>query len=218
MLIENEIKQGDCTTVLRTMPDKSVDLVVTDPPYLVSYRSRDGRAVLNDDCPENVLSCFPDLYRVLKPDSLCVCFYGWGKVDAFFDAWTGAGFRPVGHIVWAKNYASHTGHLKACHEQAFLLAKGYPPKPQTPIRDVQPWEYTGNNLHPTQKAISVFRPLIEAFSAPGDLVLDPFAGSGSACVAAARAGRRYIGIELEARYCDVARERLADPHYFQRAA
>jgi site-specific DNA-methyltransferase (adenine-specific) len=63
--------------------------------------------------------------------------------------------------------------------------------------------------HPTEKDVSILQPLIESFSKPGDLVLDPFAGSGSTLVAAAMAGRCYLGIELERQYCEVARERLA---------
>src|SRR5690606_16036040 len=124
-------------------------------------------------------------------------FYGWNTVDLFLSAWKGAGFAPVGHIVWHKEYASRTGYLQARHEQAYLLAKGRPARPGKPLPDVQPWEYTGNKWHPTEKAVSVFRPLIESFSRPGDLVLDPFSGSGSSAVAAAFAGRKYLGIELE---------------------
>ncbi|PZR93895.1 MAG: DNA methylase, partial [Hyphomicrobiales bacterium] len=63
--------------------------------------------------------------------------------------------------------------------------------------------------HPTEKAVGILRPLIHAFSKPGDIVLDPFAGSGSTAVAAALSGRRYIGIELEGHYCRHARTRLA---------
>jgi DNA modification methylase len=74
---------------------------------------------------------------------------------------------------------------------------------------VRAWEYTGNKAHPTEKAVSILTPLIEAFSKPGDLVLDPFSGSGSTAVASLLSGRRYIGIELEDRYCLHARNRLA---------
>jgi site-specific DNA-methyltransferase (adenine-specific) len=73
---------------------------------------------------------------------------------------------------------------------------------------VQPWEYSGNRLHPTEKAVSILTPLIESFSQPGDFVLDPFAGSGSTLVAAALTGRNAIGIELEEKYCTAARKRL----------
>ena len=208
MFPTDHILHGDCTQALRTLPSACVDLVVTDPPYGVRYRDRLNRTIANDDYPERVLSAFSDLYRVLKPDTFCISFYGWNRVDAFFKAWRRAGFVPVGHIVWQKNYASSRSFLQARHEQAYLLAKGRPAKPAEPMSDVRPWEYSGNQAHPTEKAVSVLRPLIESFSRPGDLVLDPFAGSGSTCVAAAVCGRRYLGIELEESYCELARARL----------
>jgi DNA modification methylase len=210
------IINGNCTYVLKTIASESVDFVLTDPPYFVRYKDRDGRTIANDSRPESVLGAFDDLYRVLKPNSFCISFYGWNRVDAFFHAWRRAGFAPVGHIVWHKNYASSTGFLKARHEQAYVLAKGRPAKPGCPLDDVRPWEYTGNRVHPTEKAVSILEPLIKTFSRPDDLVLDPFAGSGSTLVAAALSGRRYLGIELESRYCQLAEKRLAGADQFSR--
>ncbi len=207
--MKNCIINGDCTEVLKTIADESVDFVLTDPPYFVRYKDRTGRMIANDSRPESVLGAFDDLYRVLKPDTFCISFYGWNRVDAFFNAWKGAGFTPVGHIVWRKNYASSTNFLNARHEQAYLLAKGRPAKPSNPLDDVRPWEYTGNRAHPTEKAVSILEPLIQTFSRPGDLVLDPFSGSGSTLVAAALSGRSYLGIELDSRYCQLAEKRLA---------
>jgi DNA modification methylase len=209
MKIINEVIHGDCIEVLRGVPSESVGLIVTDPPYGVNYTDRHGRTVANDDHLERVLGAFSQLYRVLKPNTLCVSFYGWNRVGAFFHAWRQAGFYPAGHIVWAKNYASSRGFMQARHEQAYLLAKGRPAKPARPIADVREWEYSGNRAHPTEKAVSIFRPLIESFSQPGDLVLDPFCGSGSTSAAAILTGRRYLGIELESHYCEYARRRLA---------
>lgn len=208
MLPINRVLHGDCTRILSKLPSASVDLVVTDLPYGVRYRDRLNRTIANDDRPERILGAFNALYRVLKPDTFCVSFYGWNRVDAFLAAWRRAGFVPVGHLVWQKSYASSRGFLEARHEQAYLLAKGRPAKPAQPLVDVQPWQYSGNSNHPTEKAVSVLRPLIESFSKPGDLVLDAFAGSGSTCVAAAECGRRYLGIELDPRYCELARRRL----------
>lgn len=205
----NEVLHGDCTRVLRQLPEAHVDLIVTDPPYGVHYQDRFGRTVINDDDPRRVLGAFTDLYRVLKPDSLCISFYGWGLVDEFFRVWRAAGFRPVGHIVWVKEYASRERFLRYRHEQAFVLAKGRPPLPSKPLDDIQPWVYSGNADHPTQKAVRILTPLIDTFTQRGQLVLDPFAGSGSTLVAAAITGRRYLGIELDRKYCDLARERLA---------
>ncbi|MEM8635685.1 MAG: DNA methyltransferase [Pseudomonadota bacterium] len=204
----NEILCGDSNKILSTFPDHRVDLVVTDPPYLCRYRDRSGRTLANDDNPNAVLSVFREIYRVMKPNTYCISFYGWNAIAEFSQAWANAGFKTVGHIVWTKDYASRQGHTAYHHESAFVLVKGRPDKPDAPISDVRPWRYTGNKAHPTEKAVSVIAPLIKSFSKPGDVVLDPFAGSGSSAVAAALNHRDYIGVELEERYCRHARKRL----------
>lgn len=205
----NQIICGDCTKVMRTMPSASVDLVVTDPPYLVNYRSRDGRRYPNDDNDRWLKHAFAEVSRVLKHDRFCVSFYGWSKADRFLAAWKAAGLQPVGHLVWTKNYYSQERFVRYSHESAYLLAKGSPPKPRIGLRDVLDWRYTGDVLHPTQKPVMAMLPLIMAYSKVDDIVLDPFAGSGTTAVAAHTLGRRYIGIELDPQYARIAEERLA---------
>jgi len=208
-MLTQQVIQGDCKTVLQSLPDGSVDFVLTDPPYLGRFKDRTGRTLANDDNPAAVVGAYTELYRVLRRDSFCISFYGYPKLDAFVHAWTEAGFDTVGHIVWPKPYISSTRFVGVAHESAYILAKGKPQKPAHPLMDVQRWEYSGNKAHPTEKAVSVLLPLIRSFSRPGDLVLDPFSGSGSTLVSAALAGRRYFGIELEAKYVELARRRLA---------
>lgn len=207
-MIANSIIHGDCTRVLPTLPAACADFILTDPPYLVNYQDRNGRSILNDKAPDWVRPAFAEAYRVLKNDSLCVSFYGWTKTDVFYEAWKAAGFRIVGHITFPKRYASTTRLMRFSHENAYLLAKGDPKAPQNPIGDVVDWQYSGNRLHPTQKPLGVLTPLIESFCPPGGIVLDPFAGSGSTCVAARSVGRRYIGIELDPQYHAAASRRL----------
>ena len=214
----NQIIEGDSNAVLTSFPGCAVDLVVTDPPYLGRYKDHLGRTLANDDRPEAVLSVYKEVYRVLREDTYCVTFYGWTAIAAFARAWDEAGFRPLGHIVWPKRYASNAKHTEYRHEAAYLLAKGRPARPAAPLPDVQPWAYSGNRAHPTEKAVGVITPLIRAYSRPGDLVLDPFLGSGTTALAAALSGRRYIGIELERRYCEHARKRLAGVRRFQEGA
>lgn len=204
----NRVIHGDCVEIMRTMPSASVDLVVTDPPYLVNYRSRDGRRCPNDDNDLWLLPAFTQVGRVLKRDRFCVSFYGWNKADRFLAAWKAAGLYPVGHLVWTKDYHSKERFVRYAHESAYLLAKGSPPKPHLVLRDVLDWRYSGNTLHPTQKPVMALLPLIMAYSRPGDIVLDPFAGSGSTAVAAEILGRRYIAIELSEQYAKIARDRL----------
>jgi site-specific DNA-methyltransferase (adenine-specific) len=203
----NTVIHGDCIAVMSTMPAGSVDFILTDPPYLVNYRDRNGRRVRNDNNAAWLAPAYLQMSRVLKPDSFCISFYAWSKIDIFMTAWKSAGFRPAGHIVFRKSYASSTRFLQYRHEQAYLLAKGWPPAPARPPPDVLDWTYTGNRLHPTQKPVGILKPLIDAFTNPGDTVLDPFCGSGSTLVAARELGRRAIGIELDSQHHRTAMQR-----------
>lgn len=208
----NEIIHGDCITVMRTMPSESIDLVLTDPPFLVNYRPRDGQSVTGDVSNAWLEPAFAEIYRLLKPNSFCVSFYGWPQVDQFMATWKRVGFSPVSHLVCLKEYPSRTGYTRSFHEDLFLLAKGRPPRSPNPPDDVLRWHYTGNPLHPTQKPVEVIQTLIEAFSKPGDVVLDPFAGSGTTGIAAQNCGRQFILIEKVWEHWKDARDRIAEAH------
>lgn len=157
-----------------------MDFILTDPPYITRYRGRDGRTVANDDNDQWLRPAVNQMHRVLKPGGFCVSFYGWAKADVFMD-----------------------------HEQAYLLAKGEVSPPEHPVPDVIDFDYTGNRLHPTQKPISALAPLIECFTRPGELVLDPFCGSGSTLEAARSLGRDWLGVELDATHHATVKARLA---------
>jgi DNA modification methylase len=210
-LPRHSVLHGDCIEVMATLTAASVDLVLTDPPYVCRYRSRTGQTVLNDDRTDWLLPAFAEVARLMKPEALCVSFYGWQHADTFLHAWRAAGLKPVGHLVFPKRYGSSRGTFEARHEQAYVLAKGRTPRISKPIPDVLPWAYTGNTLHPTQKPLEALSPIIAALTEPGQLVLDPFCGSGSTLVAAKTLGRDSIGIELDAGYVRTARERITAP-------
>lgn len=204
----NTIIHADCLHALPQLPAASADFILTDPPYITNYQSRDGRRVPNDNTDTWLKPAFAEMHRVLANNSFCVSFYGWPKADSFLIAFRAAGFRVIGHLAFPKRYSSTTRHLRYQHECAYLLAKGYPKEPAYPIGDVIDWTYSGNKLHPTQKPLSVLLPLIETFSAAQGLVLDPFSGSGSTLLAARTLGRNYLGIELDPKYHAIATERL----------
>ena len=204
----NTIIQGDCLHILPRLSEESVDFILTDPPYLANFTDRTGRSIRNDDNDTWLKPAFVQMYRVLTRDSFCISFYGWPHAARFLAAFRTAGFHVVGHLVFPKRYTSRTRFLRYQHECAYLLAKGNPEVPVYPIGDVIDWTYSGNKLHPTEKPLSVLLPLVETFSAPGSLVLDPFSGSASTLHAAASLGRSYLGIELDAQYHALSIERL----------
>lgn len=205
----NVILHGDSVALMRAMPRGSVDFILTDPPYLVNYRGRDGRTVRNDDNAAWLQPAFNQMHRVLKDGGFAASFYAWNRIDLFMAAWKAAGFRPVGHIIFRKSYASSARFVRYTHEAAYLLAKGNAKLPRQPIPDVIDMPYSGNRMHPTQKPVAALLPLVHAFCLPGGLVLDPFAGSGSSLVAAQHLGRNWLGMELDETHSATAARRLA---------
>jgi site-specific DNA-methyltransferase (adenine-specific) len=209
MTSQGSIIEGDCLKVLPSLAGGLADLVLTDPPYLVDYHDRSGRSIQGDKDGGWLKPAFAEIHRVMKEGGFCVCFYGWNRVDKFMAAWKSAGLRPVGHMVFVKGYESGAGALGYWHESAYLLQKGQSARqPNFILPDIQPWFYTGNKLHPTQKPVPSLKPIIEAFTQEGEWVLDPFCGSGSTLMAAKILGRKYVGIEVDPKFVKTARNRV----------
>lgn len=177
-------------------------------PYLVGYRSRDGRTIRNDDNSDWLKPAYAQMFRVLKNNAFCLSFYGWQKVERFTQAFEEAGFRRIGHIAFTKRYSSRKDYLAAQHECAYLLAKGYPKKTDFPPGDVADFVYTGNHLHPTEKPVMSLMPYALAFCPKGGLLLDPFCGSGAMLKAARLTDRDFLGIEIDPQYHAIAHRRL----------
>lgn len=207
---------GDCREILPELESGSADMAITDPPYLVSYRGRwgsDWEGIQGDSDPSWLEPAFVEIWRVLKQDSLCLSFYGWPHADTFLGAWKLVGFRPVSLIVflkqkWGLGYFSRTQH-----ETAYLLAKNHPPRPESAMSDVIPWNHIHLPFHPNEKPLNAIVQLVSVYTSPGDCILDPFVGSGTTLLAARNQGRRAIGIEIEEVYCEWAAMRLSQESF-----
>lgn len=203
---------GDCREVLAALDSESVDMVLTDPPYVVGYRGRwnsDQEIIRGDNDSDWILPAFEQIFRVLKSNSFCVSFYGWPHADIFLSAWKRVGFRPVSHLVCVKNQIGLGYFSRSQHETAYLLAKGNPKKPLHSASDVIEWNREEHPFHPNQKPLATISKILKHYSETGDLILDPFMGSGTTLLAARALGRNALGIEIDERYCTIARQRLA---------
>jgi adenine-specific DNA-methyltransferase len=205
----NRAVHGECIDVLGRFPAGSIDCIITDPPYLTNFVDRTGRSFKNDNPNDGqwLLPAYQQMYRVLKQNSFCISFYGYTRAEWFLWAWREAGFRIEEHLSFIKAYPSSTGQVARHHEQAYVLSKGKP-KAHATIRSVIEFPYSGNKYHPSQKPLEALLPLVSAFSKPQDIICDPFMGSASTCVAARELDRRFIGIELDRTYYDIAVQRL----------
>jgi DNA modification methylase len=227
---ENEIYHTDALTLLRAMPDASVDLVVTDPPYGIGYASsrttREGGGARRtsgtfgrDEYDDTWLT---DAVRVLKPGGALYVFTRWDVMHQWHAAIQQAGAKVVQRIVWHKAhwkmgdlryYGSQTEDILFCRKGAHALRWSQ--------REGNVWYCAdaayldGGWNHPTQKPEALIERAIVNSSDPGDLVLDPFMGSGTTAVAARNTGRRFVGCDISHEYVTIARKRLQTTDPFQ---
>lgn len=211
----NQIIQGDCLEVLKTFPDKCVDLVITDPPYGMSYQSSRRKEkhdkIVLDDSIDWFEGFSKEVYRVLKDDTHIYIFCNEYAISHFRDWLEGAGFVNKRTLVWVKNnhtsgdlegdYANKTEFILYAHKGRRLLKGARNP-------NVVEEKKEHSELHPTQKPLNLMHFFIEKSSDKKEIVLDPFLGSGTTAVAAKQLGRNFIGIEISEKYCEIARQRL----------
>ena len=225
----NRVFQGDCLEVMAKFPTDSVDLILCDPPYLMNYRTNRRKdknhrfcaPIANDDNPKFIAALIGQCHRVLKPNRTMYMFCNDTHVDFFkqkLEKW----FKIRNLIVWIKN--NHTaGDLRSAfgkrYEFIFLANKGrslFRGKRLTDVWGLDSEERRMLNsddrpkLHQNQKPIPLLKRCILKHSNPGDLVLDPVCGSGSALIAAVELERDYIGIEIETGYVEQAQQVLAE--------
>lgn len=208
---------------MKSIPDESVDLVVADPPYLMSYKSQHRKdkthdfcsTIKNDNNEDVIIKSLQEIYRVLKPNSAMYMFCNSNKIDVFKQAIEEAGFKIKNIIVWIKNNWT-MGDLKAQfgkqYEFIILANKGRKFFNGKRIADVWYFDKIANQklIHQNQKPISLLKQCIEKHSNENDVVLDCFMGSGSTGVACKELNRRFIGIELEEKYFDIAKNRIKE--------
>lgn len=210
----NKIYCMDALEGMRQMDSESVDLVVTDPPYGIGYKSNCGseryKEKLNDfdwDDEFNFGVFYDEFMRVLKNDSY---MYVFGR---FENAETMKYLGCDRILVWDKQHCG-MGDLTDWgigYELIYLFKKGNPKLSGGRVNGVIPHKHIGyfeKTLHPTQKPVELLKFLMVK-SGGGSLVLDPFIGSGTTAVAAKQLGRNFIGFELEQKYVDIANSRLA---------
>jgi len=154
-------------------------------------------------------------YRVLKPGGTCIVFFDLWKITPLKDQLESAKFKQIRFIEWLKTNPqpinSKVNYLTNCREIALLgIKKSKPTFNSSYDKAVYEYPIQGgkDRFHPTQKNTKMFEELIEKHSNEGDVVLDPFLGSGTTAVAASATGRKFIGCELDEEYYKKAVERI----------
>jgi len=205
MKFENKIICGDCLEVMKDWPDNCVDLVLTDPPYGMNYHSgyylgtNPHSPIHGDDryATEGVAECI----RLARKGVYAFC--RWDNIQDLPE-------KPKSFIVWKKNNWT-AGDLKHAHGRmwegiAFWPQSGHEFNIRLPDVLECPRIPASDLKHQNEKPLDLLLHILEANVS--DIILDPFCGSGTTCVAAKMLGRRYIGIDISEEYCQIARDRL----------
>jgi site-specific DNA-methyltransferase (adenine-specific) len=230
------VHHGDCLATLQSLPDHSVDAVITDPPYssggllrgdrmqstVAKYVSSDsGRRRLNNFTGDNrdqrsfAYWCalwLSECRRIAKPGAAIVQFTDWRQLPVTTDAIQAGGWVWRGVGVWAKKSTRpQMGRFNAAAE--FFVWGSNGPMPANADVGCLPGVITAQTtaaekqLHVTPKPVEMMRTVVRVCP-PGGTILDPFAGSGSTGVAAILEGRRFVGVEADESYAALARSRV----------
>ena len=219
----NSLVHGDMLEVMNGIPDKSVDLVLTDPPYRVISG---GKGTTGDGSPSGMLSkndgkIFIEnditisqwgkhIYRVMKDNSHLYVMVNSLNLNQYISELERVGFELHNVLIWKKNNVTPSRWYMKNAEYILFMRKGTAVPINNPSSKMI-LEYSniiGNKLHPTEKPLGLMEELIFNSSHKGDIVLDVFMGSGTTCLGAKNLGRKYIGIELDKDYFEVAKKRI----------
>ena len=211
---------GDCRDV--DLPDESVDVLLTDPPYGMAFQSgwdtiRKSGPIRSDGVRQGmrvVGSALSHLAPSFKPDLHALVFCHWESWPDFYDRLS-SHFTIKNALIWWK-HGGGMGDLKVEYAKDYEVILYGVRSLSREINGKRPGAVlecprvpASQRYVPFEKPVALLAGLVERHSRPGDLILDPFAGSGSTLVAAKALGRRAVGVELEERYAEIAARRLS---------
>ena len=224
------IQTADFQDFLQQLPENSVDLILTDPPYIISrstgFKTLGQKSVERlavsmdfgewDHAPVDLNVLCQQGYRVLRKGGTIAVFYDLWKITPLAEALTRADFKQLRFVEWLKlnpvPLNSRSNYLSNSREIAVLGVKGGKPTfHSTYDNGVYRFPiHREKRYHPTQKPLKLIKALIEKHSNPNDLIVDPFLGSGTTAIAAIQTGRRFSGCDINAKYVKVAQQRIQD--------
>lgn len=217
-----ELHQGDAVEWLRTLPSESVDLVITDPAYesLEKHRAKGTTTRLKvSDASSNAwfdifpnsrfAELFSELFRVMRKDTHLYFHCDAETMFVVKPIAEAAGFKFWKPLVWEKQRIGMGYHYRAKYEFVLFFEKGKRKLADLGIPDVLSFARV-NKGYPTEKPVELAEVFVRQSSREGDLVIDPFMGSGFAGVAALRNGRRFAGCDLGAAAVELSARRLGE--------
>lgn len=212
----------DAMELLKNIPDNSIDLIVTDPPYPVTSRGSAGNSggMLQKDINKkgkvfehnniNVKQYAPEFYRVLKDGSHCYVMTNQVNLIEMLNTFTNCGFHFIKNIIWNKGNKIMGQYYMSQYEYIMFFRKGRGIKINncgtSDILDIpnkKTKDENGKNLHDTEKPVELMKILIENSTQEEQIVLDPFVGVGATVRASLLSNRKFIASEIDNTYGNI---------------
>lgn len=207
MITLNNIYLGDSLELIKQIKDESIDAVLTDPPYGLGKED-----INNDESLDTFYNILPELYRVLKPDSYFATYF---SIEFLPKAFINNPFEYFWQVITYLPFSKARNKIGFCKYYTCLIFKKGNPKRNSIETDakndnnfslIEPTE--GFIDHPTVKSRISNKHILNIISKEDDIVLDPFMGSGSTIIACKELYRQYVGIEINEKYFNIAKERI----------
>lgn len=227
--ISYHIYNKDCLEVLKNIPNESVDLIATDPPYPTTSRGSAGNSggMLQKDINKkgkvftyNNINCkeyAPEFYRVLKDGSHCYVMTNHINLIDMLNTFTNVGFHFIKSLIWDKGNKIMGQYYMSQFEYILFFRKGRGKRINNcgtsdilSVPNKKTKDENGKNIHDTEKPIGLMEILINNSSQENELVLDPFMGVGSTGIASIKNNRNFLGIEIDENYFNIAKSRLEE--------
>lgn len=222
-----KLMNDDAIKTLKSLKSECIDLIITDPPYKVTARGNAGNSggmlqkklsmqgkifEHNDVKPTEYI---PEFYRILKDGSHCYIMTNHVNLQEILNVATECGFKFIKSLIWNKGNKIMGQYYMSQFEYILFFRKGKGKKINkcgtADILNV-PNKKTkgedGKNLHDTEKPVELMKILVENSSQENEIVLDPFMGIGSTGMACKELRRHFLGIEIDEKYFNIAKERI----------
>ena len=225
--MECKLYNDNCLNVFKNIPNDSINLIVTDPPYKVTSYGNSGdfggmltkKTTMQGNIFQynniNVSEYAPDFYRMLKDGSHLYVMTNHVNLIEMLNTFTNAGFHFIKSLIWDKQNKIMGRFYMSQFEYILFFRKGRGVQINNcsnsdiiSIPNKKMKGTDGYNLHDTEKPVELFRILIENSSKEGDVVMDPFMGIGGCGVACKNLNRKFIGIEIDDKYYNIAKKRI----------
>ena len=221
-----DLKQGDCLELMKDIPDRSVDLILTDPPYNIARKNnfhtmgRSGLDFGEWDKGFDQLTWLEEIPRILSRNGSAIIFNAWANLGDIAHKCEAMGLTVKDMLRWEKTNPMPRNRdrryitdfecavwltNKSAKWEFNRIDEAY----QRPVFKY-PVVMGADRFHPTQKPVRLMEDIIFIHSNIGEVVFDPFMGSGTTGVACVNTGRSFIGIELDECYFEIAKKRIEE--------